>query len=132
MIFLQIVLTIFGLYFLKNAINKYKKILDFYIALEDYGFLKNVKMFSSLLISLEVLLGLSLVLNLSLIFVIVTSIVLHGIYIWILSKALGKSYEKNCGCFGSNVPVKPEINHFAYNIMMCLLFMIFYAIELRI
>jgi len=132
MIFLKILLTILGLYFLKNATTKYKKIFDFYIALEDYGFLKNVKRTSSFLISLEILLGISLIFNLSLIFVIFTSTVLHGTYIWMLSKALGNSYEKNCGCFGSNVPVKPDISHFAYNLTMCLVFIFLYAIELKI
>ncbi|WP_371742828.1 MauE/DoxX family redox-associated membrane protein [Exiguobacterium sp. s57] len=120
-----------GLYFLKNSVGKTRKIFDFYIALEEYSIVSETKILVSFLVSLEVMLALSLISNLNLLFSIVVCTLLHGTYIWMLFVNLGKSHQKNCGCFGSNVPPKPSLVHFAYNLSMCILVILLYAIEVR-
>ncbi|MGM1034808.1 MAG: MauE/DoxX family redox-associated membrane protein [Bacillota bacterium] len=134
LILLKITYFILGIIFLKNSLFKVKKPLQYLIAMKEYQLINK---FRFLYLLIPLLIALEFVLSLILISTIfpVLSLVIGGIlqifYIILIIFNINRKFEKNCGCFGFNVPNNVTTKSLSINAALFLSIVIIYGIEIR-
>ncbi|MGY3312017.1 hypothetical protein ACV242_000513 [Peribacillus simplex] len=134
LILLKITYFILGIIFLKNSLFKVQKPLQYLIAMKEYQLINK---FRFLYLLIPLLIALEFVLSLILISTIfpVLSLVIGGIlqifYIILIIFNINRKFEKNCGCFGFNVPNKVTTKSLSINTALFLSIVIIYGIEIR-
>lgn len=113
---------------LKSSIVKLKDPYMFKIVLEDYKYMnKSISSVSSVFITtLEIMIVILLIIGLKeyLIIGIYIGVILHLVFLFIMTINYGRDMPNGCGCFGLHSPTKINIRHIYVNLYLLLIFIV--------